>query len=545
MKFLRATLLNLLLILSIPGYAPLVDAQEAPAVSEPVKRLVIYQLQTGGAGSGTASQELVLLYNNASTPLEVTNWCMKYSSSTDLSGFQKCLTPPNVQTQLWIPSNGLISFATNEYVLANPGFVPDILFSAGIAATGGHIRILDAASLEVDRVAWGTGVTPEGTVAPTHASGKVLSRALVNFEALDTDQNATDFTSTNVLSVIVSSLYEEVIPVDVCPNIAGVQVELPTGFLFDDDLNCQLDICLNLDELQVSLPPGYELIEGNCQLIPVETRVVFITELYPNAPSYDTGQEFIEMYNPHSSEVNLKGYTLRAGPDFQNDYIFGDVVIAPMSYLSLSDSQSGIVLPNTSGVGVRLVNAAGSVVYETPVYDEMKEATSWAFLEDQWIVTNQLTPTGPNKPYLAPADDEVLGVTTVLAPCPAGKYRNPDTNRCRAIESAVSTLAPCDEDEYRNPDTNRCRKITTATAGLKPCDEGEERNPETNRCRKVSSIAAATIDEIPQVKDVAVSQTKDSFDWQMSALVIGGTGAYIAYEWRNELRRRFKMLKSH
>ncbi len=543
MKFLQATLLSLLLIVFSSGTLPLASAQEAVDPQPQVKSLVIYQLQTGGAATGTASQEIVLLYNNANEPRDVTNWCMKYSSSTDLSGFQKCLTPPNAQTQLWIPAQGVISFATNEYVLANTGFVPDVVFSAGISATGGHIRLLEASGIEVDKVAWGTGVNPEGSVAAAHLAGKVLSRQITNLEVVDTNQNAADFTSSTVLSIITSSLYEEIVPVDVCPNIEGLQVVLPDGFLLDDDLNCQQDVCPNLDELQIAVPTGYEYVDGACLLIPVETRMIYVTELYPNAPSYDTGQEFIELYNPHSSEVNIKGYTLRAGPDFQNDYVFGEFIIAPLSYVSLSDSQSGIVLPNTSGVSIQLVNAAGVVVYETPIYDEMKEASSWVLLEDQWIVTNQLTPAAPNKPYVAPADDEVLGVTTVLAPCAAGKYRNPDTNRCRTIESAVSTLVACDEDEYRNPDTNRCRKITTASTGLKPCDEGEERNPETNRCRKVSSIAAATIDEIPQIKDIAVNQTKDTFNWSMSVLLVGGTGAYLAYEWRNEIRRKFRLLR--
>jgi hypothetical protein len=71
------------------------------------------------------------------------------------------------------------------------------------------------------------------------------------------------------------------------------------------------------------------------------------------------------------------------------------------------------------------------------------------------------------------------------ADCGEGRYRNPETNRCKKVETeAAKTLTPCAVGYERNPETNRCKKVAVAS-GLVPCAEGYERNPETNRCRKV------------------------------------------------------------
>lgn len=64
-------------------------------------------------------------------------------------------------------------------------------------------------------------------------------------------------------------------PVDVCPNIGGIQVVIPDGMELDDDGNCftpepeeppippvTVDLCHNIDGLQTSLPVGYYRTTG-------------------------------------------------------------------------------------------------------------------------------------------------------------------------------------------------------------------------------------------------------------------------------------------
>ena len=88
----------------------------ASALSDSV---VVYQIQTAGAVSGTASRELILLLNTASEAVNVTDWCIEYSSASDSSGFKKCITTSEAGIQLWLEPGGVVSFASNEFLVEN------------------------------------------------------------------------------------------------------------------------------------------------------------------------------------------------------------------------------------------------------------------------------------------------------------------------------------------------------------------------------------------------------------------------------------------
>lgn len=188
---------------------------------------------------------------------------------------------------------------------------------------------------------------------------------------------------------------------------------------------------------------------------------------------------------------------------------------------------------------------------------------SWAFdtSDDTWKWAIP-SPTGPNlfpQPLSAG-----MGSGFDDASCPAGKYRNPETNRCRSLEEAVSALAVCEEGKERNPATNRCRSLlTTSSTNLSPCEEGEERNPTTNRCRKVLGMASTLtpcpvgsernpetnrcrkISENVLASPAAVAIESGGGNVLKNALIItAGLGAlgYGFYEWRSELLRALRKL---
>ncbi len=494
----------------------------------------------------------------------MTNWCIKYYSSADNLGFQSCVAPPDTQTKLLIPSGGIISFTSQSFIDEHPGFSPDVIMSGGMASGSGHVRLHDAADTVIDTVGWGAAANPETFAASAHAAGEVLTRDLSSL-AVDTDSNVADFSSGVLLNPIPQSLFEEVIIVDVCGNIDEVQAEPPEGMLVDENGDCFVDVCPLIDGLQIAVPDGYEINENDqCVVLPLEDATLFITELYPNAPSVDDGQEFIELYNPNDRDISLAGYELQLGPSFTKTFVFAGGSLASDEYRAFSDSETGIVLPNSTGQKLRLVSPAGEVVSESELYSNAQDDESWSLIEDQWIWTNQITSNAANKPYLAPAVNEVDGVTSVLAPCPAGKFRNPATNRCKNIESAVSQLAPCDEGEERNPETNRCRKVGGSASSLTPCKPGHERNPETNRCRSVSGsssdlkpceddeernpdtnrcrkISAVLTSADGSVTDLSVQQTEGQLNWPLIGGTLLLTSGYMVYEWRRELQQRWRL----
>jgi hypothetical protein len=54
-------------------------------------------------------------------------------------------------------------------------------------------------------------------------------------------------------------------PVDVCPNIEGVQTEVPEGKVLDENGDCVTDVCPNINGIQTEVPEGKVLNnDGNC-----------------------------------------------------------------------------------------------------------------------------------------------------------------------------------------------------------------------------------------------------------------------------------------
>lgn len=522
----------------------LIPISSAQAISEDI---ILMQVQTGGNGTGTASQEFILLYNSSDNDINITDWCLEYSSSSNGTTFSKlgCVEPTDDGIELWLSADGFTHFATDEFVIENAGFVPDFTFSSGMADSGGHVSIIDDAEIEVDRLGWGGAVEPEGLAADAHIDGELLSRNFLA-EELDTDVNMIDFSSQEILSPIVSGLFEQATVVDACTNIPEIQIGIPEGYLLDDDGLCVVDVCQNILGLQVSIPDGYEILPGEtgCSTIPLEDSTLYITELLPNSPSFDSGNEFIEIFNPNDISIDLTGYVIELGDSFTKSFTFSSGSIQPGQYITVSDSVSGLVLPNTTGVVVRLLAPAGNVVSMSSAYSSADDDVSWALVSDQWIYTNQITPEEQNKPYLIPAVDEVLGVTSILAPCSAGKFRNPETNRCKSLTTAVTQLVPCSSDQFRNPATNRCNNLSTSSSSsLVPCKEGQERNVDTNRCRNVSVAATTTDGELATVTDISTVSTAGQVNWSVIFLALSGTLGYMVYEWRVELEHRFARFK--
>jgi hypothetical protein len=311
---------------------------------------------------------------------------------------------------------------------------------------------------------------------------------------------------------------------------------------------------------------------------------VLITEVLPNPDGADSGGEFIEIHNPTNEEIDINGCSLYVSGSTKS-YIFADeAVLAPGSYRAFFDSKTGLTLPNSAGGEVVLVSSQEEYAYVYP--KNMKSGESWVQIDDIWQATNRPTPHAEN---LSMFVEDQIEEEDVLASCPEGKYRNPETNRCRKIEtssglkpcdegqernpetnrcrsivatlasllpckagqernpltnrcrtvlSKASTLIPCKDGQKRNPETNRCRSVLSANSALKPCDEGQERNPETNRCRKVASSTAS----------VNSKTTDKSGSEKQNYVLLGVVGAtalgYGAYEYRGDFRNKLLSLRS-
>ncbi len=543
---MQKTYVGILFVLCLG--ASLIIAPKVGAVSSTV---VISQVQVGDVSSAT--NEFIELYNNADTSVDISNWCVYYASagSTTVGSKIACLTPSGANIHIFIPSRAYALVSSRQLLLANPNFGGDASFSATLSGTAGHVRLIDANNIEIDKVGWGiSAVSAEGGMPVlVPLPGSVLQRVLTDATVYsDTDNNKSDFVLSAPRSHYIYGLIYDVQdicmnisgiqlapplgygvdeqanclppPVDVCTNINGLQITLPPGYLLDNDGTCQPDSCLNIAGLQISVPIGMDAdANGNCyahdecsnfagiqaklpdgfvrsiagdcvlEILPLE-----ISEMLPNITGTDEGKEFIEAYNPNDVSVDMEYYHLLVGPELETSYGFpAGSVITPHGYMTFYNNQITFTLPNTaSRVGLELIDS--TVVYKADTYVDPAEDRAWALIDNEWQYTNQPTPGSVNLPSSVVQNIvEIAAVDTNLTPCAANQYRNPDTNRCRLITTSTATVAPCADGQYRSEVTNRCRNIALSGSTLTPCADDQYRSEETNRCRSVLGASTTTV----------------------------------------------------
>ncbi len=499
--------------------------------------MVISQVQIGDV----SSSRLVELYNNSSSPIDITNWCVYRSSATDKTKDKlACFEDSNSAVRLIVAARSSVVLTA-----AQANLTSDLTFIKTLGGvTGGHVYLVDSLGVERDRLGWGTAEKAEVTAAVVTSDN--LSRVLERKQSspgiyIDTNNNSADFINSDLRAVYSIGNISEVIdacpnlpdiqvvlpvgyyrdltgncvvlPVDICPNIADLQAVMPVGFMKDEHGDCQADVCPNLNGLQTVLPdnmeysgdncvyhdvclnitgvqavlpPGYNLHDdGTCwlDLLPLN-----LTELLPNAVGSDIGNEFIEIYNPNSIDVVLDNYILKVGSDNPKTYHFSPGYrILAHKYVVFTDEELGFTLVNSSSQA-SLWSADNVLIDQTSAYTNPPDGWSWALIGGQWQYTNQVTKGSDNLAVVV----EPVEVISELQACPAGQSRNPETNRCRSNAVTAASLTPCRDGQYRSEVTNRCRNIAADVSDLVPCAEGQERNPATNRCRSITAVLAAT-----------------------------------------------------
>jgi hypothetical protein len=507
--------------------------------------VVISQVQLGTSLS--ASNEFIELYNNASTDTDITNWCLYYASSTSAQNGSKlaCFTPDDINKYVYLPSHGFAFAISNQLAVSNPMLGSDLLFAATLSGSAGHIRIIDSKANVIDKLGWGTAVSPEVHPIATVLPGNVFKRKIEDTNTLkDTDDNSLDFEQvmprTNYAYGAVYELQDlcynidgvqSIVPddysidvdsictspsIDICLNIDGLQAGIPSGYELDADWLCQADVCRNISGLQLIVPPEKKVdADGNClnhdycsNLAGIQLTVpggyiadtqeacwldllpLKINELLPNAFGADSDNEFIELYNPNDEVVSLSSYQLKIGIGLPKLYLFPKgSIIEPYGYIVFSNADIAFTLLNSSSQ-VSLTSNDNQLIDVSPAYVDPPDGLAWASIEGIWEYTNQPTP-GLHNIASAVEPDDIVEVDTLPRSCAPNQFRSSDTNRCRLLAVAGSILTPCKDGQYRSETTNRCRSVAEDAGTVTLCNSNQYRNPDTNRCRLVESASAA------------------------------------------------------
>ena len=114
-----------------------------------------------------------------------------------------------------------------------------------------------------------------------------------------------------------------------------------------------------------------------------------ITEVFPNPKGTDTGQEWVELYNPTSEITELSNWKLKYN---SKEQILGNEQITPNSYKQIQITSGA--LPNSS-TNLALIDFENNIISQV-TYDESKENQSYSNVSGEWIWTEILTPNEQN-----------------------------------------------------------------------------------------------------------------------------------------------------
>jgi len=480
--------------------------------------VLITNIQAGGVGAAT--QEFIAIYNNSSEDIDITGWCLKNKNNVAIT----CFSAPLPGQAIYLPGYTYATAASGSLAALLPvgtvtsTYVPMSQSSGSLIGSSDTVTLVDHTDTLVDRHSWTVAI----------AGGSHFERIGSGSPILYQDTGlAADWLINVPNSRPVDGTQIDTTIIDVCSDIEGDQIVLPSGKELDSSNECIDKVIFYID----------------------------ITELLPNAAGSDAGNEFIELYNPNDVDVGLADYKLLVGMSYENEYAFPTGVTIPShQYLRFMNSEIDFNLQNSSS-RIALALHDGTLISEAPKYTNPKDNQSWALIDTVWQYTNQPTPGLANLVSDPTLEDDLLP-----EPCAANQYRSPETNRCRLI-ATVATATPCKDNQYRSEETNRCRNITSDIKTIMPCEADEERNIETNRCRKIvaAAVLAAckqgqernpdtnrcrTVTKMPNA-DYAVlgAETKNSGNWYVLA-AIGGVlllaVGYAVWEWHVEIKKFFQ-----
>ncbi len=339
--------------------------------------IVISELQT--ASTANASEEFVELYNPTPLSVPLDGWSIEYKSATssiaEASWSKKATLAGTIE-----PGGFYLVGATAFFSSGDAGW------SSTLAASAGHIRLLDEHKQVIDKLGYGsTANTPETAAAPAPAAGQSIERLPGRLDelagnAVDTDDNAADF----IIRAVPGPQ----------TRAATIEQSQPTP-----------------PEADPELPTQPDTTEAPAPLYPA----LAITELLvdPLAPLTDADDEFVELYNPSSDPVSLAGYVLKCGSDFRDYYVLTDQLIQPGGYLAIYAKQSKLALTNSGGAA-QLFDPSGVLVDQTADYGTALAGQTWAKFENGWQWTLQVTPGQPN--VLASLPATIVATKTVAKP---------------------------------------------------------------------------------------------------------------------------------
>ena len=155
--------------------------------------IVISQVYGGGGNSGaTLKNDFIELHNLGSSPVDVTGWSVQYASASGASWSPTPLSGIIKPGQYY-----LIQEAVGSSGTANLPTPIDATGTIAMSATAGKVQLVDNNDQIIDLVGYGTTANPYEGSGPAPAPSNTTADIRKGNGCTDTDNNSVDFTAGN------------------------------------------------------------------------------------------------------------------------------------------------------------------------------------------------------------------------------------------------------------------------------------------------------------------------------------------------------------
>jgi hypothetical protein len=312
-----------------------------PSLTKAIESILIIEVQIAGDSS---NNDFIKIYNPTNNDLDIGSFKLRKKSSTGNESSIRAFPQGSK-----ILANGYFLWASSENNFAS-SLSADVSSKATLAKNN-SIAILNSEGVILDSLAWGESSNPfiEGQSFPENLEpNQKLIRKQNNGVYQDTNNNSQDF-YLNPPSQ---------------PSLLQGEEQNP----------------------QESSSQGEKISKPQ-----VYAQGIIINELLPSPLGADEQEEWIELFNKNSFEVDLSGWRLQDKIGTITNYIIPEgIKISPQGFLLFQRPTTKIVL-NNEGESVSLLQPNG-VLVETVGYEKAPVGQSFARQDMEWFWTTTITP---------------------------------------------------------------------------------------------------------------------------------------------------------
>ncbi|MBL8103108.1 MAG: lamin tail domain-containing protein [Anaerolineales bacterium] len=290
-----------------------------------LRSVVINEIAWAGTISGLADDEWIELYNPGSAPIDITDWYLKSADGT-----------PNIVLNGVIPAGGYYLLERDDNNTVFDIAADQIYTGNGLSNSGEALTLYDASNKIVDTANGNGGSWPAGSATSYATMERTLGTADSDsawHSNLSTKRNGKNANGGDILGTPKSSNSVGPTPT---PSREATDTRTPTPLPFVIDPRPIIN--------EILPRPGFDWNQDG---------------------KVDVFDEFIEIKNLTSIDINLKGWKLDKVSG--GTFILPDVVLKPNQRIVFYSLQTNLLLSD-GGETVRLIHPSNGKIYDAYTY---------------------------------------------------------------------------------------------------------------------------------------------------------------------------------